>query len=108
LLPASPGETQNGTNERFNGRFRDECLNMEWFRNRREAAALIETWRVHFNEVRPHSSLSYSRPTNFERSASQPRTPHTPVRSCSSNRWSEELEQVTPVAHSSLIRKGFR
>lgn len=39
-----PGKPwQNGTNESFNGRFRDECLGMEWFRSRREAKAIIET-----------------------------------------------------------------
>jgi len=48
--------------ESFNGRFRDECLNVEWFRSRREAVAMIETWRKHYNEVRPHSSLGYLTP----------------------------------------------
>jgi putative transposase len=38
---------------------------MEWFRTRREAAAIIETWRQHYNEVRPHSSLGYLTPTAF-------------------------------------------
>src|SRR5438128_2357346 len=53
-----PGKPwQNGDNESFNGKFRDECLNMEWFRSRREAAVLIEVWRRHYNQVRPHSSL---------------------------------------------------
>ncbi|MDC6167865.1 integrase core domain-containing protein, partial [Paucibacter sp. XJ19-41] len=42
-----------------NGKFRDECLSIEWFRSRREAAVVIETWRQHYNEVRPHSSLQY-------------------------------------------------
>lgn len=38
---------QNGTNESFNGKFRDECLNMEWFRNRAEAKIIIEGWRLY-------------------------------------------------------------
>ena len=38
---------------------------MEWFRTRREAAAIIETWRRHYNQVRPHSSLGYLTPTEF-------------------------------------------
>ena len=53
-----PGKPwQNGTNESFNGKFRDECLAMEWFRNRLEARVVIEDWRRHYNQVRPHSSL---------------------------------------------------
>jgi putative transposase len=38
---------------------------MEWFRTRREAAATIETWRQHYNAVRPHSSLGYLTPNEF-------------------------------------------
>ncbi len=63
----SPGKpSQNGTNESFNSRFRDECLNMEWFRTRREAAAIIEAWRQHHNEIRPYSRLGYLTPIEFE------------------------------------------
>ena len=63
-----PGKPwQNGTNESFNGKFRDECLAMEWFRNRIEAKIVIEDWRTHYNEVRPHSSLHYATPTEFRR-----------------------------------------
>lgn len=61
-----PGKPwQNGTNESFNGKFRDECLSMEWFRNRLEARVIIEDWRRHYNDVRPHSSLSYLTPRQF-------------------------------------------
>ena len=61
-----PGKPwQNGTNESFNGKFRDECLSMEWFRNRLEAKVIIEDWRRHYNEVRPHSSLNYRTPAQF-------------------------------------------
>jgi putative transposase len=38
---------QNGTEESFNGKFRDECLSMEWFRHRSEAKVVIEEWRQH-------------------------------------------------------------
>ena len=49
-----PGKPwQNGTDESFNGKFRDECLSMEWSRNRTEAKVIIETWRREYNEVRP-------------------------------------------------------
>jgi putative transposase len=63
IAPGKPW--QNGTDESFNGKFRDECLNMEWFRTRREAVAIIETWRQHYNAVRPHSSLGYLTPHEF-------------------------------------------
>ena len=47
-----PGKPwQNGTTESFNGKFRDECLAMEWFRNRIEAKVVIEDWRQHYNTV---------------------------------------------------------
>jgi putative transposase len=63
-----PGKPwQNGTDESFNGRFREECLDLEWFRNREEARVLIEAWRTHYNSVRPHSSLGYLTPDEFKR-----------------------------------------
>jgi putative transposase len=61
-----PGKPwQNGVTESFNGKFRDECLSLEWFRSRAEAKVIIEGWRRHFNEVRPHSSLGYLTPNEF-------------------------------------------
>lgn len=61
-----PGKPwQNGTDESFNGRFRDECLSLEWFVNRTEARVVIENWRVHYNAIRPHSSLNYLTPNEF-------------------------------------------
>jgi putative transposase len=63
-----PGKPwQNGANESFNGRFRDECLSLEWFRSRPEARLVIEAWRRHYNDVRPHSSLEYLTPSEFKR-----------------------------------------
>ena len=61
-----PGKPwQNGVNESFNGKFRDECLSLEWFRSRAEAKVVIEAWRKHYNAVRPHSSLGYLTPMAF-------------------------------------------
>jgi putative transposase len=63
-----PGKPwQNGLGESFNGKFRDECLSMEWFRNRTDAKIVIEAWRRHYNEVRPHSSLGNLTPAEFKK-----------------------------------------
>jgi putative transposase len=73
-----PGKPwQNGTAESLNGKFRDECLSMEWFRNRIEARAIIETWRRHYNEDRPHSSLGYRTPKQFKEELQQQQHPST-------------------------------
>jgi putative transposase len=62
-----PGKPwQNGTDESFNGKFRDECLSLEWFRSREEARVVIEQWRRHYNHVRPHSSHDYLTPIEFK------------------------------------------
>ncbi len=60
IEPGSPWE--NGYVESFNGKLRDELLNMEVFNTLAEACVLIEQWRVHYNTVRPHSSLGYRPP----------------------------------------------
>jgi putative transposase len=60
IEPGSPWE--NGYNESFNGKLRDELLHRELFYSLAEAQYLIETWRRHFNQVRPHSSLGYRPP----------------------------------------------
>ena len=60
ITPGSPWE--NGYNESFNGKLRDELLNMEIFYTLQEAQVLIERWRHHYNTVRPHSSLGYRPP----------------------------------------------
>jgi len=60
IEPGSPWE--NGYNESFNGKLRDELLNGEIFYTLREAEVLIEEWRMTYNQVRPHSSLGYRPP----------------------------------------------
>ena len=60
IEPGSPWE--NGYNESFNGKLRDELLNTEIFYSLKEAKVLIERWRQHYNTVRPHSSLGYRPP----------------------------------------------
>ena len=62
-----PGKPwQNGADESFNGKFRDQHLSLQWFRNRAEAKVSIEEWRRHYNDVRPHSSLAYLTPAAFK------------------------------------------
>lgn len=60
IEPGSPWE--NGYCESFNARLRDEFLNGEIFYTLKEAKILIEQWRVHYNTVRPHSSLNWNPP----------------------------------------------
>jgi putative transposase len=60
IEPGSPWE--NGYCESFNSKLRDECLNGEIFYSLKEAQIVIERWRVHYNTVRPHSSLGYRPP----------------------------------------------
>lgn len=74
-----PGKPwQNGSNESFNGKFRDECLSMEWFRNRIDAKIIIEQWRRQYNEVRPHSSLGQLTPAEFKQKLSSTHNSDTP------------------------------
>ncbi len=75
IEPGSPWE--NGYNESFNGKLRDELLNGEIFYSLREAQILIEEWRHHYNHVRPHSSLGYRPPAprvHISQQTSPPRT----------------------------------
>lgn len=66
-----PGKPwQNGADESFNGKFRDECLSLEWFRNRTDETIVIEQWRRDYNTVRPHMSLGYLTPAEFKATAS--------------------------------------
>jgi len=75
-----PGKPwQNGNNESFNGKFRDECLSMEWFRNRIDAKIVIEDFRRQYNEVRPHSSLGQLTPAEFKRKLSPTNTPEPAI-----------------------------
>ena len=60
IEPGSPWE--NGYNESFNGKLRDELLNGEIFYTLKEAQVLIEQWRKEYNTIRPHSSLGYKPP----------------------------------------------
>lgn len=69
IQPGKP--VQNAYVESFNGKLRDECLNMSWFRNLWHARIIIEAWRIEYNSKRPHSGLGYKTPEQF-------RDAHTP------------------------------
>ena len=63
-----PGKPwQNAFEESFHGSFRDECLNMEAFWSPAHAQVIVEKWRLHYNQERPHSSLGYRTPEEFRR-----------------------------------------
>jgi len=64
IQPGKP--TQNAFVESFNGKFRDGCLNQHWFKSLDEARQIIKAWRKHYNHDRPHSSLGYQSPAQFE------------------------------------------
>jgi putative transposase len=71
IRPGHPIE--NAYVESFNGRFRDECLNQHWFVSLDDARTKIESWRIDYNEVRPHSSLENMSPSEFKTSLSMAR-----------------------------------
>ena len=63
IQPGRP--MQNGYIESFKGKFRDECLNEQWFQSLPQARDCIAEWRKDYNEVRPHSSLGRIPPAQF-------------------------------------------
>ena len=89
--------------ESFNGRFRDECLNENWFSDLADAREKIAHWKQDYNERRPHSSLQYRTPVEFaaqsaasfyrndvgqEASNAGP-LPHTPIPAAEKGTWGE-------------------
>lgn len=56
---------ENAFIESFNGRLRDECLNVHQFASLAEAQTTIEAWRLDYNARRPHSSLGHLTPNEF-------------------------------------------
>ncbi len=63
ITPGRPVE--NGIIESFNGKLRDECLNVHWFESLADARAEIEAWRQEYNQTRPHSSLGNRAPAEY-------------------------------------------
>lgn len=63
IQPGKP--TQNAFVESFNGKFREYCLDLNWFASLEDARSAIKHWRTHYNDVRPHSSLGRKPPSVF-------------------------------------------
>ena len=92
IQPGRPME--NGYVESFNGRFRDECLNENWFTDLADARAKIALWKQDYNQTRPHSALGYRTPEEFAKSAA--------VRNCGKDAGYARLENAPrfPLSHS--------
>ena len=69
IRPGKPVE--NAYIESFQGKFRDECLNENYFLDLQEVKDIIESWRIEYNTFRPHSSLDYQTPEEFLRQYEQ-------------------------------------
>ena len=81
IQPGSPWE--NGYNESFNGKLRDELLDREIFYTLQEAKVLIEQWRRHYNRVRPHSAqLQHGEPKTKRRRRPTECTAHGSTTTC--------------------------
>lgn len=63
IAPGKP--VQNCFIESFNGRLRDECLNLNWFRSLADARQIVEEWRLDYNQARPHGSLGGLTPEEY-------------------------------------------
>jgi putative transposase len=114
----------NATIESFNGSFRDECLNVNWFLSMEDAREKIEKWRRDYNEFRPHSALGDLNPhefiDNFRKSMQSQKTsflagpvlrdkvPHGPVGNLLQNRSPLHLTaaQDDPLLHVRLLPEG--
>lgn len=76
IRPGRPVE--NGFIESFNGRLRDECLNVEWFSSLDDARQKLAKFREHYNHQRPHSSLADLAPAAFAQQIAALRSPTAP------------------------------
>ena len=93
ITPGKPSE--NGYQESFHGKLRDECLNEHWFTNLAEMRETVAAWRVDYNQVRPHSSLGYQTPEEFAARATAPRRalPPAPATPETPRSWESSLQE---------------
>lgn len=75
IRPGKPVE--NAYIESFNGRLRDECLELHWFLSLPDARRTIEQWRVSYNSARPHSGLADRTPDEFIKELQEKTAPQT-------------------------------
>jgi putative transposase len=73
IRPGKPVE--NSFIESFNGRLRDECLNVRQFASLADAQAILDAWRTDYNHHRPHSSLGHLTPSEFVIQRQEERNP---------------------------------
>jgi transposase InsO family protein len=90
IQPGSPWE--NGHLESFHDKLRDECLNREVFGSLAEAKVVVESWRIEYNQQRPHSSLGYQTPEEF---AARAQTALRPTASAPSERNTTDINPRT-------------
>ena len=106
IQPGKP--MQNGYIESFNGKFRDECLNENWFVSLSDARQIIEPWRRYYNQERPHSALGYRTPEEFatemksfdrngvgQGTSNAGPLPHTPIPATPDQRGEQKPEKVS-------------
>jgi putative transposase len=89
IRPGRPVE--NCFIESFNGKFRDECLNLHWFKDLEDARQTIEEWRHEYNHFRPHSSLGGKPPSEFAEQSGLRPTPSPSVLTAPNPGHSEDL-----------------
>ena len=78
IQPGKP--TQNAYIESFNGKFRDECLNENWFESLTQAREVIAIWLQDYNEVRPHGTIGRIPPAEFAAKRRDPNPSTTEAR----------------------------
>ena len=94
IRPGRPVE--NGFIESFNGRLRDECLNVEWFSSLEDARAKLAKFREHYNRERPHSALADRTPAAFAELHRE--KPNTLLRRALQSLLIESLECAKPAS----------
>lgn len=103
LFFMDPGKpTQNASIESFNGRFREECLDQNWFISLAEARRVIESWRIDYNEHRPHTSLRMRTPAAFAAARPFVKRPRPPTQELSEDTSPEAVAAITPPVLSKL------